>query len=161
MPSQKPRGGAAGRERPCPPSPPLASKNLLKPFCTKRTHARRAVAHAEQAASSLKSQEAVQQGVGGLSLAEAKDSADAQRHAYLAEQLEVWESFAGQPGAKAPRIYRVPFAMQVRREGGKSLGGGTGRATGRGGGQGGQGAASTKRTTERRKGAAGAQAPHI
>lgn len=62
--------------------------------------------------------------MGGLSLADAKDSADAQRHTYLAEQLEVWESFAGQPGAKAPRIYRVPFAMQVRPgEGGDGEGG--------------------------------------
>ena len=77
------------------------------------------MAHAELCAQELHSHEAAQTGLGGISLADqaaaAATGAAAGGGGYLLEQLDVWESFAGQPGgAKAPRILRAPFAMQVK-----------------------------------------------
>ena len=79
----------------------------------------RAVAHAELCAQELHSHEAAQTGLGGISLADqaaaAATGAAAGGGGYLLEQLDAWESFTGQPGgAKAPRILRAPFAMQVK-----------------------------------------------
>ncbi len=38
----------------------------------------------------------------------------AQSARYLVDALDVWESFAGQPGIKAPRLIKPPLALQVR-----------------------------------------------
>jgi hypothetical protein len=37
----------------------------------------------------------------------------ASQKGFLLDHLDEWESFVGQPGAKQPRLYKVPFAMQV------------------------------------------------
>lgn len=55
-----------------------------------------------------------------------------------------WGGGKGQPGAKAPCIYRVPFAMQARRGGERGRGKG-----GRGQRRGGKGQPGAKRHTFR------------
>jgi hypothetical protein len=76
----------------------------------------RAVAQAEFCAEGLKAKEAAEHGLRGISLTDqppAGTSAVSVGGGYLLDHLDSWESFAGQPGSKAPRLFKVPFSMQV------------------------------------------------
>ena len=75
----------------------------------------RAVAHVESCCEVLKSQEAVEQGLGNVSISADPSSGEAR---YLMDKLEVWESFAGQQAsaqapARPPRVLQAPYAMQA------------------------------------------------
>lgn len=74
----------------------------------------RAVAHAESCCEVLKGQEALDQGLGNVSISAEPASHEA---SYLMDRLDAWESFAGQPAAnqapaRPPRVFQIPYAMQ-------------------------------------------------
>ncbi|GAX75285.1 hypothetical protein CEUSTIGMA_g2730.t1 [Chlamydomonas eustigma] len=94
-----------------PGSPDEAALKELK-RTEERAGAYKAVAQAELCADELKVKEATEQGLRGISLSD-QPLAGSVGVGYLLDHLDSsWESFAGQPGSKAPRIFKAPFSMQ-------------------------------------------------